>query len=125
MAKFTESPWQFRKYLNEPGDIELLRSIGQEPVRALNNDGSASITSNHGRIATVDLRREDVKRTERYGADDEERDANARLIAAAPAMYAALLNAEQYISRADDCNDMAEVLQEIEDALAQCGDTEA
>ena len=119
MAKFTEGPWIFRQYLGEPGDVDLLRSIGKEPIHALNNDGSASITSNNGRIATVDIRREDVKRTERYGADDEERDANARLIAAAPDMYGALLNAQQYINGDDDCDDIAEVLEKIECALAE------
>lgn len=129
MSGHTLGPWKFREYLGEPGDIELLRSIGKEPTRALNNDGSAVVMSESGRVACVDLRRDDVKKADRYGADDPERDANARLIAAAPTMLEALSLCLAPLKVAYECreengmpveaSEIHSIIRQVEAAIAQ------
>lgn len=59
-----------------------------KPLR--DNDGSFRISSDAGPIGTAVLRASDVKRTQRYNAEDPEGFANARLLAAAPELLAAL-----------------------------------
>lgn len=63
--------------------------FGIKPVPALTNEGSRFVMSPAGRIALVDCQTE-FKRGKGHQADCAERDANARLIAAAPEMLAAL-----------------------------------
>lgn len=78
MAKHTPGPWEFSLYF--PGS----------KVKKLGNDGSAYVTANDvGSICTV-LPIKKAKRGQGHLLDDEERDANAKLIAACPSMYDAL-----------------------------------
>ena len=96
--KHTEGKWRVNKYVGGDAHAEELRKVGLEPTRNLTNDGDAIVTSPNGPIAEVRLRRDDVKRTEKHLADDPERDANARLIAACPLMLKAI---EHYLNGGD------------------------
>ena|SRR6185437_5491685 len=77
-AKFTSGPWAVSS-------------------RGLENDGSAIVVTKatlpdeyHTRIAAVAVRDPGAPRKNRHTYECAERDANARLIAAAPELYAAL-----------------------------------
>ncbi len=77
-AKHTPGPWSVSK-------------VG------LTNDGGRPVVTDDVRIAVVDCQSE-VSRKEAWRAECEERDANARLIAAAPALYETLkVFLEQYL----------------------------
>lgn len=70
-TNFTPGPWN-------------VSTIGRD------NDGAVPVVDDEGRIAAVSIRDHDLPRKDRWKAEDAERDANARLIAAAPDLYAAL-----------------------------------
>ena len=86
-ATHTKGPWEFAIYGLEPEMIEKQRQAGIEPIRTLTNEGQAPIMGggddDRRRVALVDCQA-DYKRGQGYKAECAERDANARLIAAAP-----------------------------------------
>ncbi len=89
----TPGPWSHRIYAT--GDSpEQLKALGLEPVRLLTNEGQAIIMGPTDRVALVDMQTK-VKRGTAYKAECPERDANARLIAAAPDLLAALKVAQK------------------------------
>lgn len=75
-SNHTPGPWQVSK-------AGLLTNEGEVPV--LNYDDP----DNPKRICLVSLQDENIKKKDRYFAPCAEREANARLIAAAPALYTA------------------------------------
>lgn len=86
-ASHTPGPWRIRLYATDDDPAELIR-LGLKPVRLLNNDGSIVVSGENGRIAVVDCQSA-FKRGHGHTAECVERDANARLIAAAPDLLAA------------------------------------
>lgn len=70
--------------MNEHEDFEKLKKLGIDPTPMMGNNGERYITGPDGGLAHV-LPTVQPKRGKGYGHVDEERDANARLIAAAPA----------------------------------------
>jgi hypothetical protein len=86
----TPGPWFYRPILGEPEDIEKMREFGMEPVQAMTNEGQRYVMAPDKRVCLVDMQCEGVKRNERHKSIDAERDANARLIAAAPELLKAL-----------------------------------
>jgi hypothetical protein len=86
----TPGPWLYRPILGEPEDIEKMREFGMEPVQAMTNEGQRYVMAPDKRVCLVDMQCEGVKRNERHKSVDAERDAIARLIAAAPELLAAL-----------------------------------
>jgi hypothetical protein len=78
--------WTFREYSLDDEMLAEARAAGIEPIRFINNDGSVPVTSEDTRICTVDCQMP-FKRGQGHRAECEQRDANARLIAAAPDMY--------------------------------------
>lgn len=88
--RFTKSKWQFRTFFGSEEDVSRMLAAGIKPVRAQGNDGSVSVITDSGEhIATVTCQTK-VKRGEGSTVVCEERDANARLIAKAPQLYATL-----------------------------------
>jgi hypothetical protein len=85
----TPGPWFYRPILGEPEDVEKMREFGMEPVQAMTNEGQRYVMAPDKRVCLVDMQCEGVKRNERHKSGDAERDANARLIAAAPDCLAA------------------------------------
>lgn len=89
-TKHTPGPWEVAVYGMSPETVEKLRECGIEPTRILTNDGQVPIMAGAGedkdRIALVDCQTV-YKRGQGHKAECEVRDANARLIAAAPTMY--------------------------------------
>ena len=85
----TPGPWTFRKYSLTDEMIEEARSLGIEPVRFINNNGSVPVSAADTKICDVDCQAA-FKRGSGHRAECEERDANARLIAAAPDLLNAL-----------------------------------
>lgn len=94
MSKIKHSPgsWEYRPYFQDDENIAELRKHGLEPTRRLSNDGKAIVTARSGDdskpIAHIECQTV-FKRGQGHLADCAERDANARLIAAAPDMLAA------------------------------------
>ena len=69
------------------------------PTFVRDNNGDWIITSPAGRVGTACFMDDDVPRRKRYGHEDPEGLANARLFAASPTMLAALKAAEDQLSR--------------------------
>lgn len=93
-AKHTPGPYSFRFYMTDD-DPTKLRDLGIDPVRALTNDGQIAIMApdeerGAKRIALVDCQIK-FKRGTGYKTNCAERDANARLFAAAPDLLTALI----------------------------------
>src|SRR5215470_1452919 len=90
-ASPTPGPWEFVLYGHTPEMLEKMRQVGMEPPRALTNEGQASVMGGLGDdrrlVALVECQAE-YKRGQGHTAECAERDANARLIAIAPALYA-------------------------------------
>lgn len=83
MSKYTPGPWTSDIFLGTDDHIQELRKHGMEPTQALTNDGSRFVMAGEQRVALVDCQSK-YKRGEGYKAQCAERDANARLIKAAP-----------------------------------------
>ncbi len=96
MPGTTGGPWRAAFYSTSKAQREeMKRLIGHEPVRTLTNDGGVPImgVDEDGdpiRVGVADLQRQDVKRGKAWCAEDEKRDANARVMAASFRMLAAL-----------------------------------
>lgn len=97
-VKHTPGPWSFRIYSTDD-DPEFLRKHGMEPVLHLTNEGQRFVMSESGRVALVDCHTE-YKRSMGYKQECVERDANARLIAAAPDLLEAL---QELLDAGDHC----------------------
>lgn len=82
MSKHTPGPWAIRFYATDDSPEELAR-LGLKPVRLLDNAGGMAVSTENGRIALVECQAS-YKRGQGHAAECAERDANARLIAAAP-----------------------------------------
>ena len=94
MSGHTPGPWSFSPFHGTPESIAESRKYGIEPVPALTNDGQAFVMAmadgeERRRVALVDCQIR-FKRGHGHEADCAERTANARLIAAAPCLLAAL-----------------------------------
>ena len=112
-GKHTPGPWRFKEYVEFPADVkeEWERSGREIPrFRFLTNDGQAAITSDHAdnAIAYVQCQTK-FKRGMGHKAECEMRDANARLIAAAPETAAER-------DRLKEVN--AELLEALKDAVS-------
>ena len=88
-AQHTPGPWSYQRYFQGGADLEQIRSLGLEPTRRLTNDGQAFVMAASKRVALVDCQ-VSFKRGKGYQTDCAEREANARLIAAAPELLVAL-----------------------------------
>jgi hypothetical protein len=82
-VKFTPGPWKFREYAQTDEMLAEARSLGLEPTRYINNDGSVPVSAAETGICTVSCQTP-FKRGSGHRAECDERDANARLIAATP-----------------------------------------
>lgn len=93
----TPGPWEFRFFSLSDEDVEEARRLGLQPPRLLGNDGSVNVTAGSGEdrkpIARVECQTR-YKRGEGYRTECAERDANARLIAAARELLEAAVRAE-------------------------------
>ena len=94
MSKHTPEPWTFEEWL---GDPEPLRAVGLEPTPNVSNDGARYIMAGERRIALVDCQTK-FKRGQGHRVVCAERDANARLIAAAPGLLDALKEALAFVA---------------------------
>lgn len=95
----TPGPWRFRLWAMSDEDVQEAKRLGLDPVRALDNDGSATVIAgseedSHA-IAKI-IRQAQAKRSEGYRTPCPERDANARLVALAPDMLEALKDIVHY-----------------------------
>lgn len=96
-AKFTQGVWSVSK-------------VG------LTNDGGRPVVTDEKRVAVVDCQTE-VRKRDAWQAECEERDANARLIAAAPGLYEALENLLKLYQSAPRETTSEEIIAEL--ALAK------
>lgn len=90
-AAHSPAPWVFRKYAQDDAKIAEMQKVGMEPTLMLDNNGAtfvmgATVDGHADRIAVVDCHTK-FKRGEGFRAECAERDANARLIAAAPELF--------------------------------------
>lgn len=92
-TRHTPGPWQAIVWAQDEKTRAQMKANGIEPMRMLHNDGGMSIIGKAGednrRVAVVDCKAP-YKRGQGYLTECAERDANAFLIAAAPAMFEAL-----------------------------------
>ena len=86
-AEPTPGPWRAVVYTVDDKTVEKMRQLDMEPLRALTNDGEVSVMADGQLVAHVACQA-DYKRGQGHTAECAERDANARLIALAPTMYA-------------------------------------
>lgn len=82
-GKHTPGPWSFKPFGGTDAEIAELQQMGLKPLRMIMNNGAVAVTHADGRICEVDCQ-SPYKRGAGHLAECEERDANARLIAAAP-----------------------------------------
>jgi hypothetical protein len=122
----TPGPWTFRPFMGGDEHIAQLASVDLKPTKALTNEGQRYVMAAESRVALVDMQAE-VKKTERWHADDAERDANARLIAAAPDLLEAANMAEGAVAQLcegqDPANECWNVLSTIRAAIAKAEGT--
>lgn len=85
----TPGPWKTRLYFQDEADLAELQELGIEPTKALTNDGARAVMAGETRVALIDCQTK-FKRGQGHRSDCPERDANARLIAAAPELLAAI-----------------------------------
>lgn len=120
----TPGPWNTRVYAQSAEKIKQMREHNMEPTRLLDNDGGMPIMAGDVRIGTAHLTRDDVKRGERWNAEDEERDANGFLMAAANRMLKTL---DWIADRPDPDGDMDEsdLLAELQTIIDRARETSA
>lgn len=98
-TQHTPAPWEYSLYSEDAETIEKYRKHGVEPTLKLTNEGQAVIMSGDQRIALVDCHAE-YKRGHGHKTICPIREANARLMAAAPDLLEAL---EDMLKMPDDC----------------------
>jgi len=79
----TKGEWVCRLFYGSPEEIAEGRELGFEPIPALGNDGERFIVTGETRVCVVDAQTK-FKRGTGHKGKCSERDANARLISAAP-----------------------------------------
>ena len=89
MNAHTPGPWTFALYFQDAEQLAELQRFGMTPTRCLLNDGSAPVMADGARVALIDCQTP-YKRGKGHETECAERDANARLIAAAPDLLDAL-----------------------------------
>jgi len=114
----TPGPWDFPMFAISDEDREMAERLGMEVPRFHHNDGAVSIMAGSGderkAVANV-LCQTRFKRGEGYRTVCNERDANARLVAAAPDLLAALKWAVTVIRPGSDLhNDMMAAIAKAE-----------
>lgn len=88
--------WTFRRFMGTDESIAQALQFGIQPVPMLDNDGSAYVIDNNGRVALVAPTIK-PKRGEGHKLVDEVRDARGHLIAAAPDMLEACKKCAEYL----------------------------
>jgi hypothetical protein len=105
--KFTPGPWVFREFFQDAEEIAKAKKHGLEPTPYMDNDGSRYVYVNgddgmvRANIAMVQSQTR-FKRGKSFGGECAERDANARLIAAAPELLGALLRVRGHVLSSGD-----------------------
>lgn len=88
--KFTPAPWTSPIWSGDEEFNLKADKMGIARVPALTNDGCRFVMAENRRVALVDCAT-DFKRGKGYQTECAERDANARLISAAPELLAAII----------------------------------
>jgi len=105
-SRITEGSWEFTIYGLPAGMIEEQRKLGIEPTRILSNDGAATIMGgpedDRRPVARVECHAP-FKRGQGHKSVCAERDANARLIAAAPDLLEACEAFAAFERHTPDC----------------------
>jgi hypothetical protein len=118
----TPGPWIFRQWGLTDEVLEQMRKAGINPVRMLTNSGAAAVTADDVQVATVNSQTP-FKKGQGHLVDCPVRDANARLIAAAPELLEALkasLQILEGISESRDFrNEQALILEMVRQAVAK------